>query len=400
MELSIKAMEHELLSNFFFIFTGAAIFATILLYMRQMMIAAYLLAGILCGPAGFSLIQNTELIGDISHLGITFLLFLLGVDMSPIKLLESFKSTAYITVISSATFGGIGYFGAFLLDFNHIECIVLGLCMMFSSTIIGLKLLPTTVLHHQSTGGAIISILLLQDIFAIAVLLFLPILATASQASDEPFIVEAISTVLSLPVLILTAWLLYRFVIAKLLTRFDQFKEYIFLLTIGWCLGIAEMAEHLGLSREIGAFIAGIILASSPIAFYITEFLKPVRDFFLVCFFFSLGAGLQSETLDSVLIPAFVFAIIILAVKPSVFYLLLRTFYKEKKYSAEISFRLSQSSEFSLLIVVLALSLGLVRNEVAYLIQLATFITFILSPYLVVLRYPSPIAISDKLRRD
>ena len=191
-----------------------------------------------------------------------------------------------------------------------------------------------------------------------------------------------------------------RYVLLKLMARFDKIREYLFLMTVGWCLGIAVTAHLLGLSYAIGAFIAGVALATSPIAMYLADELKSLRDFFLIMFFFTVGAAFDLRMATEVFIPALVLAILILSVKPLVFSFLLRRSHEDPKVATEIGVRLGQSSEFSLLIAVLALELGVVSHNAAYLIQVSTIITFIVSSYLIVLKYPTPMAVSDKLRRD
>jgi len=267
--------------------------------------------------------------------------------------------------------------------------------MMFSSTIIGLKLLPTTTLHHRHTGQIIISVLLIQDLIAIIILLLLQ-----GYGKGEDLIIDISLQLLELPLLILFTYLLNRYVIIKLIHRFDQIHEYIFLLAIAWCLGIAELAYMIGLSHEIGAFMAGVTLASSPIALFITERLKPLRDFFLIIFFFALGAKFNLSIVGEILVPAAVLAGAILFIKPMVFkYLLLHQGEKEG-ISMETGIRLGQISEFSLLITVLAVESGFINLTTSYLIQLATLLTFVVSSYLIVLKYPTPIAVNAKLRRD
>ena len=122
------------------------------------------------------------------------------------------------------------------------------------------------------------------------------------------------------------SWASVRLVLLALIKRFDRYHEYIFLLSIGWCLGLAELSVWLGLSAEIGAFIAGISIASSPIAQYIAISLKPLRDFFLVVFFFSVGSGLDVAALPQVILPAALIAGILLLLKPAIYYVLVRGF--------------------------------------------------------------------------
>ena len=379
----------------FLIFTGAAALATLALYARQALLIAYIALGILLGPSMLGLVTDPEVIKNVANVGIMFLLFLLGMSLPPQKLVQLVRETTLVTGVSSLLFLGLGVAAGWLLGLSWTERLLVGGAMMFSSTIIGLKLLPTTVLHHQRTGEIIISILLLQDLVAIVILLLLQGLGRGALPLGELGLLT-----LSLPGLILFAYVFERFVLVKLIRRFDKIQEYIFLMAIGWCLGMAELAASLGLSHEIGAFIAGMMLATSPIAMFIVESLKPLRDFFLVLFFFSLGAGFELDVLMQVLLPAALLAAAIMLVKPLVFKYLLQASQETTARASEIGMRLGQISEFSLLIAVLALDLGVISARASYLIQLSTLLTFVASTYLVVLRYPTPIAVSDRLRRD
>jgi Kef-type K+ transport system membrane component KefB len=266
---------------------------------------------------------------------------------------------------------------------------------MFSSTIIGLKLLPTTVLHHRHTGEVIIRVLLLQDLIAIVVLL-----AFQAASSEMNTMLELAKLVVLLPVLIGVSWALKHWVLLKLFQLYDRIQEYVFLLALAWCLGIAQLAHSIGFSYETGAFIAGITVATSPIALFIAESLKPLRDFFLVLFFFALGAGLNISVLDQIWLPAILLGGAMLVVKPVVFRFALHRVSETNKLGWETGFRLGQMSEFSLLIVFVALQSALIKPETVYFVQLATLVTFIGSSYSIVLRYPTPVAVSERLRRD
>lgn len=379
----------------FIIFTGAAVLSTIALYARQSLLVVYILLGILFGPSVLNTVSDPRIISQLSHIGIIFLLFLLGVNLPVQKLKPILGQMSFTTLISSATFFLLGGLITLLFGFNIIEAAIVGLALMFSSTIIGLKLLPTTVLHHKHTGEIIISILLLQDIIAILLLMILP----ADWQQGFPAL-KLVLLVLSLIGLLLFAYLFERYILTRLLMRFDKIQEYIFLLAIGWCLGIAELATLLGLSAEIGAFIAGVALAANPISLFIGENLKPLRDFFLIIFFFALGASFDLTIIEQVLIPGVVIAITMLIVKPFIFKWLIIKTGSTSEQSMEIGVRLGQVSEFSLFIAVLALDYHMISTQASYLIQVATLITFIISSYFIVQKYPTPISVSDKLRRD
>lgn len=381
--------------SLFLIFVGAALFATIALVARQSLIIGYIVLGVVLGPWGVKWVTDTNLIQDISNIGIIFLLFLLGLNLSPRKLWELLKQTTIVTVLTSAVFASIGYIIATLGGFDTVNAVIVGVACMFSSTIIGLKLLPTTVLHHRHTGEVIVSVLLLQDLIAIVVLL-----SFQAVSSEQSMLVELGKLVLFLPALIAVTWGLKHLVLLKLFFKFDRIQEYVFLLALAWCLGIAQLAHSIGFSYETGAFIAGITVATSPIALFIAESLKPLRDFFLVLFFFALGAGLDVSQLGQIWLPATALGIAMLLVKPIVFRFALHRVSETNRLGWETGFRLGQMSEFSLLIVFVALQSALINPTTVYFVQLATVITFIGSSYSIVLRYPTPIAVSDKLRRD
>src|SRR3990167_6044126 len=379
----------------FIIFAGTAVLSTLALFTRQSLLVAYIALGALLGPWGLRLVSDSTIIEQAGEIGIIFLLFLLGLHLQPQNLFHSLRKMSWIAFISSVLLFLLGFLVSYLFGFSTNDCLIIGTTTMFSSTIIGLKLLPTTVLHHQHTGELVISVLLLQDLLAILVLLLLQAIADRQLSLHEMLLIA-----IAVPTLILVAYVFERFFLSWLLRRFDKFHEYIFILSIGWCLCMAQLSHGLGLSAEIGAFIAGIALASNPISLYIAENLKPLRDFFLVIFFFTVGAGFNFTYLPAVIVPAFVLGGLALIFKPLVFRWLLHRAGEMKSVSWEIGIRLGQMSEFSLLIIYLAYKTNFIQPLTSYTVQAATIITFIVSCYWVVLYYPTPLATSDKLRRD
>jgi Kef-type K+ transport system membrane component KefB len=373
--------------SFFLIFTGAAVLASIALFTRQPLIIAYIVLGAAIGPYGLHMVTDLKLLSDIAHIGIIFLLFLLGLNLSPQKLFQLLKETTLVTLFCTLVFGSIGAGIVLLFGASLVDALIVGVCASFSSTIVGLKLLPTTVLHHRHTGEVIISVLLLQDLIAIAAMLVIQ-----GSGHGELPLVEIGKLFLALPVLGFIAWAGHRFVVLKLFLKFDRIQEYVFLLTIGWCLGLAQLAESMGLSYEIGAFAAGVAIATSPMALHISESFKPLRDFFLVMFFFGLGAGFDLSAAADVIWPAALIAGSLLLVKPVVFRYLLVRQSETDKLAWETGVRLGQLSEFSLLIVFVARQAQIITPETFYTVQLATILTFIVSVYWIVAHYPTPIA--------
>ena len=388
-------MSESVLFSVFLIFTGAAIIATLALYTRQSLLLAYIVLGILAGPSVTGLIDDPHLIEDIAHIGIIFLLFLLGLDLYPGKLLRLLKEATAVTAASTVLFALLGYAVAAGFGLPHSDCLLIGAATTLSSTIVSLKLLPTTILHHRHTGEVIISILLSQDLMAIAALLVIHGLS----AGHTPW-QDAGLLLLALPILLFGGLAVERWVLRAFFLRFAKIKEYVFLLVLGWCLGIAQLGHSFGLPYEIGAFMAGVTIANSPIAPYIADTLRPLRDFFLVMFFFALGAGFELTALSEVWIAALVLAAAVVTIKPLAYKFLFKAAGEPDLLALEAGVRLGQMSEFSLLLMAVALQTQLVSQNAAVLVQFATLITFAVSSMVVVLRYPTPIALSDRLRRD
>ena len=387
--------DESILFTIFLIFTGGAVIAGLALFARQSMLVAYIALGVLVGPWGFGLIEDATTAQGIGEVGIIFLLYLLGLNLHPQKLARMMREATVVTLGSSLGFAAAGVMVALAFDFTLPEALVIGALSMFSSTIIGLKLLPTTTLHHRHTGEIIISVLLLQDVIAIVLLLGLDAASRPSLSAGD-----AVRLAAALPAVVVASVIAERWALIPLVRRFDTIREYVFLVAIGWCLGISQLGYAMGLSHEIGAFVAGVALARSPVATFIAECLKPLRDFFLVMFFFALGAGFPIPILAEVALPAACLGGVMLVMKPAVFRWLLLRERESSRLSLEIGVRLGQLSEFSLLIAVLAFSGGVIGQQAAYTIHAATLLTFIVSSYVIMLRYPTPIAVTDALRRD
>ncbi|NNM58357.1 MAG: cation:proton antiporter [Legionellales bacterium] len=387
--------QDNIVFSLFLIFSGAAILSTVALWTRQSLLVGYMILGLILGPSVLNWFSDASEISQIGEIGIIFLLFLLGLHLEPQNLLHMFRKATGVALVSSLVFMALGVIVARIFSFTWPESWIIGAAMMFSSTIIGLKLLPTTILHHQHTGEVMISVLLMQDLIAIISLVLL---------QGEQLGGVSLSTILlliiALPALLLVAFIMERWILRPLLARFDQVQEYLFLIAIGWCLGMAELATLFKLSAEIGAFIGGVAIAASPIARFIAESLKPLRDFFLVMFFFAVGAEFDIFSLKIIIIPALVLTAITILVKPWTFKYLLRWSGESKKVSWEAGVRLAQGSEFSLLLASMAAGSQIISNNAFSLIQAMTMLSFIISSYWVVMRYPTPLAFKENLRRD
>jgi len=386
-------LDHIIL-QFVLIFAGAALFTTLFLYLKQPIIIAYIVLGIVVGPKGLGLINDADQIEQLAHIGIILLLFLIGLNFQPKKLVGLLGGVGLVTLVTCFIFTLLGLAAALALGYPFFDSLVIGAALMFSSTIVSLKLIPTTQLHHQHIGDVMISVLLLQDVIAIVLIVLV------TEGGMDNITVSVVLLLLKLVVLGVTSFAIVRFVITKLFLKFDVIKEHTFVMALGWGLFVAGAAEMLGLSFEMGAFIAGISLATVPIALVIAEELKPLRDFFLILFFFSIGAKFDLVVSQQLIVPGLIITALLMAAKPVIFNWGFKAIGEKPKTSAELGIRLGQASEFSLLIAFSALASGLIEERSSYLIQLVVVLTFVVSTYWVVNVYPTPISYKSSQRKD
>jgi Kef-type K+ transport system membrane component KefB len=384
--------ENTLVFSIFLIFSGSALLATVALWARQSLLAAYIIIGIILGPWGLKWVTDAYVIHQVSDVGIVFLLFLLGLHLEPKRLWLMLKNVISIGVLSSFLFFSIGFLLAKLWGgYSFSECMIIGAAMMFSSTIIGLKMMPPTALHHHPVGEMMIGLLLFQDLLAILLLLILNIAGLGTFHMQDVTMIS-----IGFPVIIILAFLLEQWFLMPLMTRFQRAREYMFLLAIAWCLSMSELSGYFGLSHEIGAFIAGVAIASENVAAYLAECLQPLRDFFLVLFFFSVGASFNLDYLSAIYIPALCLSAMLIIIKPLAFRFLCIWVGESVEMSSELGVRLGQASEFSLLISYIAMSSNLISPKASYLIQATTVITFFCSSYWVVSRYSTPLSMLEE----
>ncbi len=387
------------MENFIFdlsiLLVGAAFLAYVAVLIKQPVIIAYILCGVLIGPWGFGLIRHVEFIETIAHLGITLLLFLAGLCLHPQKLLGLFKKTLLVTLANCTGSFIVAFLFSLLFRFSMTDSLCIALALMFSSTILVIKLLPTTKLHQKRMGAICISVLIMQDLLAIAVLAFVRCIGSP-QGALISFSVLLVKLCLFLVILVLFE----RYILRKVMSHVERTHEVLFVLGLAWCFGVASISNEIGLFYETGAFFAGLVLARHKIAFFISEKLKPLRDFFLVLFFFALGANLNLSVIMNIFVPSMVLATVFIVIKPWIFKKVFVWAGEEKSFSEETGMRLGQLSEFSLLIAFLAVELGHISSSASQLIQFTTILTFIISSYLVVYKYPTPIGTSEELIRD
>ncbi|MBN2029617.1 cation:proton antiporter [bacterium] len=360
---------------------------------RQPILIGYFLCGILLGPSCFHLVTSVEVLQDLSQLGVILLLFLAGLVLHPDRLKIFFKRAIVATLAGSALTWILIFTLLKIWGFPGRDCLIAAVALMFSSTILVVKLLPTTTLHQKRMGSICIAILIAEDLLAVGVLLFV-------GPQTNGITLSLLWLPLKAVLLIAVAVFGEQFVLRKMMWKADRYREVQVMLCLGWCVGIALLGSFVGIPNEVGAFVAGVTIARGKIALILSEQLKPLRDFFLMFFFFVLGVGLEFAHLHDIWLPALLAAGLILGSRPFWLRFLFRRFGEESEFTKETGIRLGQASEFSLVIAVAASGSGHLSEGMAQLIQIAAVLTMLVSSYIVILMYPSPIGVRPNLQRD
>jgi len=385
----------------------AAVLAVLAHFSRQPLIVAYIAAGILFGPhspaPALRLVTQSEFIRGTGELGLVLLLFLLGIVLHPGRLIQIFRQASLVTLCSAVTFFAIGFgvvagverLAPETFSLTLLEKVFIGCATAFSSTLLVVKLLPTRRLHESEVGTLAIGILIFEDLLAIGILL-----AMGAGHAGAGGASAAWRLPLGLAILA-SSFFVEQYGLRRLMRHAQGYPELIFVISLAWCLLLAEGAERLGFSREIGAFVAGLALARSPLSLYIWEKVAPLRDFFIVLLFFSLGALVNLESKDVVagFLLAALLALILALAKPCLFRLALRISGARPALAREAGWRLGQTSEFGLVIAFLALHQGLIGRLAFEVILLAMLLSFLVSTYVVVLKYPSPLGVTEAMHQ-
>ena len=373
------------MGNIFFEITLILCVATCLAILfralKQPPILAYILTGMLVGPLGIIQGQSFDILQNFSELGITLLLFLLGLELK----LHELRSIGKVVIIVGAlqVIGtlALGFGLALLFGLAPIVGLYLGAAVAFSSTIIVVKLLSDQRDIKSLHGKLAIGILLMQDVFAI---LFLMILSGYKpEASLTAAFFSFLGIIAKGLILFAVVALLSRKVVPHMLHVISQSQELLFLFSLAWVFGIAGVVSSplIGFSIEIGGFLAGISLANAVENIQIVAKVRPLRDFFVTLFFVFLGAQLSIGKIETIIIPAIVFTILVVVIKPLVVMGLLSLFAYRKRTSFFTGLSIAQISEFSFIIMLLGNKAGIIPPEVLSMVTFVGIVSFVSSSY-------------------
>lgn len=354
-----------------------AVVSILMKVIRQPLILGYILAGLIAGPSLLGLIHSTELFEAFSSIGIALLLFIIGLGMNIGELKKMGKSALLITAASLFGITLLGFASSSMLGFTKTEAFITGLALFFSSTIIIIKILSDKKEQNRLHGQIAIGVILVEDIIATFALLFIV------AGKDGRLDIEQIAILLGKGALLLG---FLAFCSIKILPKVSRYmaktQELLFLSAIAWGFGIATLFEMAGFSIEVGALFGGVALAASPYVQEIAARLRPLRDFFIVLFFITLGQSMDLTNISSSIIPAVILSIIVIAGKPLIITTTMGLLGYTKRVSFKAGINLSQISEFSIILVILAISEGMVRTELGSIITLVAIITIAASTYL------------------
>lgn len=343
------------------------------------MIIGYILTGLLVGPAFLGVIKSGDNIEVFAQFGIALLLMIVGLGLNPRVIREVGRIAALIGLVKVTIATAVGFAVGRLFGYSPLVSLFIGLAMSFSSTIIILKLLSDKKEQTRLYGKIAVGFLLVEDVIATLVLI-----AVSASSSQGGLNANTFGLLFAKSVLLVSALVVVRSVLLPALNKFiANSQEFLFLFAIGWGLGIATLFSQAGFSLEIGALSAGVTLASLPYAQEVASRLKPLRDFFIVLFFISLGSHLVLNDVLHVLPQALVLSALVLVGNPLIVMVVMGLTGYTKKTSFKTGIAGAQVSEFSFILLLLAKEQGQISAAVLSLVTVVALITIAVSTYVI-----------------
>ncbi|HEQ79012.1 MAG TPA: sodium:proton exchanger, partial [Euryarchaeota archaeon] len=357
----------------------AVVVSSLLKKLNQPLIIGYIITGIVAGPVVLNIIKSEDLLGTFSQLGIVLLLFSAGCSLDP-RLFKKVGKVSVVTGLGQIVFTSlIGFLIAKMLGFSNIESAYIAVALTFSSTIIIVKLLSDKNDLNTLYGKISLGFLIVQDFFAVAILLFI-----SSYSTDVGIFNIGPTEILVSIVLLIFIILASIFLLPRMLSFTSRNEEHMSLFTVGWLLLFVLVFHNLKLSMEIGALLAGISIAASPHNFQVKNRMNMLSNFFIIFFFVLLGAHMVLAISLGVLIPIIIFSLFILVGNPLIVMVLMGGLRYAKRNSFMAGLTVAQISEFSLIVVAMGVAEGHVSNEILSLITAVGLLTIFGSTYLII----------------
>ncbi|WP_081890791.1 cation:proton antiporter [Porticoccus hydrocarbonoclasticus] len=364
----------------------AAIGGFIAQFLRQPLIVAFIAIGILVGPSGFGMVSHSSEIELFARLGIALLLFVVGLKLD-LHIIRTVGPVALASGLGQVLFTSVvGYLIALLMGMSPVIALYVAVALTFSSTIIIVKLLSDKREVDSLHGRIAVGFLIVQDIVVVLVMIGL----TAFGQAEEGINIgrEALVILLKGALMLIGVALLMRYVLPRLLQRMAHSSELLMLFAIAWAVLGASIGDLLGFSKEVGAFLAGISIASTAYREQVAARLVSLRDFLLLFFFIELGASLDILNLGGQLGTAMIFSLFVLVGNPLIVMAIMGYMGYRKRTGFLAGLTVAQISEFSLILAALGLSLGHLGQDTVGLITLVGLITISVSTYMILYSHP------------
>jgi len=353
--------------------------------LRQPLIVAFIAVGILAGPSVLGWVSTNDQIDLLAKFGITLLLFVVGLKLD-LHIIRTMGPVALATGLGQVLFTSvIGYFIALAMGMTPIAAVYVAVALTFSSTIIIVKLLSDKREVDTLHGRIALGFLIVQDLVVVLVMIGLNALAEVGETSMSH---AAFTVLMKGAAFLLMVALITRYVLPRLLHVLSRSQELLVLFGIAWAVSLAILGDMLGFSKEVGAFVAGVSLASTPYRDALGARLVSLRDFLLLFFFIDLGARLDIGLLGAQLGEAMVFSLFVLIGNPLIVMTIMGALGYRKRTGFLAGLTVAQISEFSLILGALGLSLGHINAETMGLITLVGLITISASTYMIIFSHP------------
>ena len=362
----------------------AAAGGALALRLRQPVLIAYIVVGIVVGPAVLGLVSAHDQIDLLAQMGIAVLLFLVGLKLD-LAHVRHIGPVALATGLGQLTFTiAIGFVLVLLLGRTPLEALYVAVALTFSSTIIIVKLLSDKREIDALHGRIAVGFLIVQDL---AVVLAMMVVSALGGAGDGP--AEVILSLLWRVALAAAAlYLLMRYLLPRAVAIMARSQELLLIFAIAWGVGLAALGEWAGFSKEAGAFLAGFSLASTSYRDAISARLTGIRDFLLLFFFIDLGAKLDFSTLGGEIGPALVLSLFVLIGNPLIVMAIMGYMGYRKRTGFLAGLTVAQISEFSIIFIAMGISLGHVGAGALGLVTLVGVTTIAVSTYMILYSHP------------
>lgn len=374
--MTFSTVFHELAA----ILMLAGVIGVVALKLRQPLIIGYILTGILVGPAALNWVSGGSELKLLSSVGIAVLLFVVGLKLD-VGLIRSVGPVALATGLGQIVFTSLfGFLIALGLGYAAVPALYIAVCLTFSSTIIIVKLLSDKREIDSLHGRIAVGFLVVQDI---AVILAMILLTSFNLEGGGGIAGQAIRLLLVGSAFVLGTAATMRWVMPPLLGRLAQNQELLVLFAVAWAVGLAALADVVGFSKEVGAFLGGVSIASTAYREAIASRLTGLRDFLLLFFFIDLGSGLNVSAAGLQLGPALVLSVFVLVGNPLIVVAIMGAMGYRRRTGLLAGLTVAQISEFSLILAALGLQLGQLGEGEVSLITLVGVITIALSTYMI-----------------